>query len=103
MSSAGVKAGYSLPGLRSRIAGVRIALTTTMFAVAPLGASESASASVQVSAAALVAAYEALVACGRWACVEETSTKRPPGCAMWSWKAREVSCRVRTSRSCSHV
>ena len=54
MCSAGVKLGYSLPGFFSRIAGVRIALTTTMLAVAPVPANESASASVQVSAAALV-------------------------------------------------
>ena len=37
MCSAGVKVGNSLPGLSARIRGVRIASTTTMLAVAPVG------------------------------------------------------------------
>ena len=56
MCSTGVKLGYSLSGFASRIAGVRMALTTTMFAVAPVPAKESARASVQASAAAFAAA-----------------------------------------------
>ena len=58
MSSAEVKVLNGLSGLSSRICGVRIALTTTMFEVAADSAwrKESASARVQVSAAALVAA-----------------------------------------------
>ena len=44
-----------LSGFSSRIRGVRIALTTMMFAVAPDSASESARASVHDSAAALAA------------------------------------------------
>ena len=57
MSSAEVKVLYALSGFASRICGVRIALTTRMFAVAAEPASRklSASASVHASAAALVA------------------------------------------------
>ena len=46
----------SLSGLSARIAGVRIAPTTTMLAVEPVPLKRSASASVHVSAAALAAA-----------------------------------------------
>ena len=58
MCSAGVKILYGLSGFASRICGVRIALMTTMLAVAVDSAArkESARARVQVSAAALVAA-----------------------------------------------
>jgi hypothetical protein len=56
MSSAGVKVGNSLSGSSSRIRGVRIASTTTMFAVAALPSKPSARARVQASAAALAAA-----------------------------------------------
>ncbi len=56
IASAGVKPGYSLRGCASRIAGVRIALITTTFAVAPVPLKESASASVQDSAAPFAAA-----------------------------------------------
>ena len=51
-----VNVGYSLSGFASRMLGVRIASTTTMLAVASVPANESARASVQLSAAALVAA-----------------------------------------------
>ncbi len=57
MSSAEVKVLYGLSGFASRIRGVRIALMTTMFAVAFDSAfvKASASASVHASAAAFVA------------------------------------------------
>ena len=58
----------SLSGLSARIAGVRIAPTTTMFAVAPDPRKRSASASVHVSAAAFAAAYAAFVCVGACAC-----------------------------------
>jgi hypothetical protein len=48
-----------------------------MLAVALVSLKESARARVQLSAAALVAAYEALVPFGLCACEEETRTKRP--------------------------
>ena len=54
--SAEVKVRYSLSGFSSRMRGVRIALTTMMFAVAAVSLNESARASVQLSAAALAAA-----------------------------------------------
>ena len=47
ISSAGVNVEKSLSGLSSRISGVTIAPTTTMFAVAPVFLKRSASASVQ--------------------------------------------------------
>ena len=56
MCSAGVKEEKSPSGFSSRIRGVRIASTTTMFAVAAVPAKPSARASVQASAAALAAA-----------------------------------------------
>ena len=57
MSSTEVKVRYGLSGFSSRICVVRIALTTTMFAVAADSAlrNESASARVHDSAAAFVA------------------------------------------------
>ena len=54
--SAEVNVGYSLSGFSWRIRGVRIAFTTMMLAVALVSLNESARASVQLSAAALVAA-----------------------------------------------
>ena len=56
MSSAEVKVGYFLSGSSSRIAGVMMALMTTMFAVAPVSLKESARERVQASAEALVEA-----------------------------------------------
>jgi hypothetical protein len=57
MSSADVKVRNGFSGLSSRICGVRIALTTRTFAVAADSSprNESASASVQLSAAAFAA------------------------------------------------
>ena len=48
--------GNFLSGLSSRMRGVRIAFTTMMLAVAFVSLNESARASVQLSAAAFVAA-----------------------------------------------
>ncbi len=58
ISSAGVNVEKSLSGLSARIAGVTMAPTTTMFAVAPVPLKRSASASVHVSEAAFAAAYD---------------------------------------------
>src|SRR5262249_34482319 len=55
-SSAGVKVGRWASGLSSRMAGVSMALTTMMLAVARVPPRESASARVQASAAALAEA-----------------------------------------------
>src|SRR5438093_749277 len=82
MSSAAVNVRNGLSGLSSRIRGVRIALTTTMLAVAEVSLKESARASVQLSAAPLAAAYDEFVAAGFCACEEETSPKRPSGLAI---------------------
>ena len=56
ISSAGVKVEKSFSGLSVRMPGVRIAPTTTRFAVARLPRRRSASASVHASDAAFAAA-----------------------------------------------
>src|SRR2546430_15244579 len=102
ISSAAVKVRNSFSGFSSRIRGVTIALTTITFAVAAVSLNESARARVQLSAAALAAAYEALVASGCCACEEDTRMKRPwVLSARASQNARVVYWTVRTKRSCS--